>query len=211
MASSAWDSDYLAALTARDEVERANDHVHDSYTRLADRMGRLNASGVQGRAPRPSGAATDAATEAATVAAAASPASQTQARSRDFDTTQGQIQQALALAQEARLELQGRLRAAVSEAAELRAQAQQASRSASGLRTDKTTLARRLRDRDEELRMKDKLLDDVQTEVVSLEMQLNMAEERARRLQDENEQLIARWMARVGLEAEQMNAKIDAS
>ncbi|KAI5298179.1 hypothetical protein KEM56_004263 [Ascosphaera pollenicola] len=35
----AWTEEYLAALAARDHVEKANQHVYDAYTRLADRIG----------------------------------------------------------------------------------------------------------------------------------------------------------------------------
>lgn len=56
--------------------------------------------------------------------------------------------------------------------------------------------------------MKARLLDDVQTEVVSLDLQLNMVEEKARRLQGENEELVRRWMERVRVEAESMNMNL---
>lgn len=41
--------------------------------------------------------------------------------------------------------------------------------------------------------------------MVSLNLQLNMAEERSRRLQRENKDLVDRWMARMGQEADAMN------
>lgn len=84
----------------------------------------------------------------------------------------------------------------------------------------------RLKDRDEELRGKAKLLDvgykalivwlyvhatdsfapqDFQDELASLNLQLNMAEEQSNRLQRENQELVDRWMARMGKEAEAMN------
>lgn len=48
-------------------------------------------------------------------------------------------------------------------------------------------------------------LQDVQDEVVSLNLQLNMAEQATRKLQKENEDLVDRWMARMGQEADAMN------
>jgi hypothetical protein len=48
-------------------------------------------------------------------------------------------------------------------------------------------------------------LQSVQDELVSLNLQLNMAEEKSCRLQRENQELIDRWMARVGKEADAMN------
>ena len=41
--------------------------------------------------------------------------------------------------------------------------------------------------------------------MVSLNLQLNMAEERTKKLQRENKDLVDRWMARMGLEADAMN------
>ena len=46
---------------------------------------------------------------------------------------------------------------------------------------------------------------DVQDEMVSLNLQLNMAEETTRKLQKENKDLVDRWMARMGQEADAMN------
>ena len=40
---------------------------------------------------------------------------------------------------------------------------------------------------------------------MSLNLQLNMAEEEAGKLRRENGELVERWMARVGMEAEKMN------
>jgi hypothetical protein len=41
--------------------------------------------------------------------------------------------------------------------------------------------------------------------MVSLNLQLNMAEEVTRKLQKENKDLVDRWMARMGQEADAMN------
>lgn len=46
---------------------------------------------------------------------------------------------------------------------------------------------------------------DVHDEVISLNLQLNMSEQRAKELKAENKELIDRWMARKGREAEEMN------
>jgi chromosome segregation ATPase len=73
------------------------------------------------------------------------------------------------------------------------------------LEGERTHLQLRLKDRDEELRGKAKLLDSVQDELASLNLQLNMSEEKSARLQKENQELIDRWMARMGREAEAMN------
>lgn len=46
---------------------------------------------------------------------------------------------------------------------------------------------------------------DFQDEMATLNLQLNMAEEKSTRLQKENQDLVDRWMARMGQEAEAMN------
>jgi len=66
-------------------------------------------------------------------------------------------------------------------------------------------LEQRLRDREEEVRGKTRLLENTQDEIVSLTLQLNMAEARAERMKRENEELVRRWMERMGSEAERMN------
>lgn len=45
----------------------------------------------------------------------------------------------------------------------------------------------------------------MQDELVSLNLQFNMAEERAKKMEKENKELVDRWMTRVGQEAEAMN------
>lgn len=46
---------------------------------------------------------------------------------------------------------------------------------------------------------------DVHDEVISLNLQLNMSEQKVKDLRAENTELIDRWMARKGREAEEMN------
>lgn len=67
------------------------------------------------------------------------------------------------------------------------------------------TLQIKLRDRDEELRAKNKLVADVQDELAVLNLQLNVVERRRKEKEEENKQLIERFMRRVGQEADAMN------
>lgn len=62
-----------------------------------------------------------------------------------------------------------------------------------------------MRDRDEELRGKTKLAEDAQDEMVALGLQLNISEQKADKLKAENEELVQRWMKRMGEEAERVN------
>ncbi|KAE8131840.1 autophagy protein 16-domain-containing protein [Aspergillus pseudotamarii] len=111
----------------------------------------------------------------------------------------------LSEAQRSRSELQDRLTRTTAELEKLRKRGSQDTRRISALEKEVAQSQLRLKDRDEELKGKAKLLDDFQDELASLNLQLNMAEERSNRLQKENQELVDRWMARMGKEAEAMN------
>ena len=64
---------------------------------------------------------------------------------------------------------------------------------------------RKLQDRDEELRGKSKMVEQAQDEMVALELQFNLAEQRSEKLEKENKELVERWMKKMGEEAERVN------
>lgn len=66
-------------------------------------------------------------------------------------------------------------------------------------------MERKLRDREEEIRGKARLVEEAQDEMVSLQLQLNMAEQKSERLDKENKELVERWMRRMGEEVERVN------
>ncbi|KAF9894593.1 hypothetical protein FE257_006481 [Aspergillus nanangensis] len=111
----------------------------------------------------------------------------------------------LSEAQRSRSELEEQLSRTNAELEKLRKRNTQDKRRIHILEGETTHLQLRLKDRDEELRGKAKLLDDFQDEMASLNLQLNMAEERSGKLQRENQELVDRWMARMGKEADAMN------
>lgn len=49
------------------------------------------------------------------------------------------------------------------------------------------------------------LIQDFQAELASLTLEFNMTEKRSKELQRENKELVDRWMARMGQEADAMN------
>lgn len=138
-----------------------------------------------------------------------------------------QLRSDLAEAIRSKSQLQSRLKTAEAELTKLRAKTKADSESIKELSSLRNVLTLKVKDRDEELRGKAKLLDvcgqpcitylfkcitylhslfqDVQDEMVSLNLQLNMAEQRCKTLETENKELIARWMAHKGREAEEMN------
>lgn len=135
------------------------------------------------------------------------------------------LRQDLSEAQRTKGEQQSRLNSVTEELERLKLKSRMDAQRISELATEKATLVTRMRDRDEELREKAKLLEvlrscfgdnadhdtdihlsqNVHDETVSLTLQLNMAEERLGKLQRENKDLVDRWMARMSQEADAMN------
>jgi hypothetical protein len=111
------------------------------------------------------------------------------------------------------------LRAQLAEAQKARATLETQAGTIPGLQAEKTAqakaivakdreivlLKRKLRDQEEEIKGKQKMSEQAQDEMISLTLQANMAEEKAEKLTAENAELVARWMKRMGEEAERMN------
>lgn len=132
-----------------------------------------------------------------------------------------QIRGELAEALRSNGHLQARTKIAEAELVRLKAKSKSEGKLIEDLSKERAFLTQKLKDRDEELRGKAKLLDvrrscsflirltdrfkDVHDEVISLNIQLNMSEQKAKDLTTENKELIDRWMARKGHEAEEMN------
>ncbi|KAL4975386.1 autophagy protein 16 [Aspergillus desertorum] len=193
-----WREEYAAALAARDRREKANLAIYNAYTQLADRtaFSSVAVSSTQSAAQRstPSTPGTDPRQQQPSPASGPSPQDILIATRAD-----------LAEAQRSRSELQERFARATTELEKLRRRNVQDGRRISLMESEITHLQLRLKDRDEELRGKAKLLEGFQDEIATFELQLNMAEERSNRLQKENQELVDRWMARMGQEADAMN------
>jgi hypothetical protein len=111
------------------------------------------------------------------------------------------------------------LRAQLADAQRARASLETQASAIPGLEAERTTqakaivakdreivlLKRKLRDQAEEIREKKKMGEQVQDEMISLNLQVNIAEQKAEKLQTENAELVERWMKRMGEEAEKMN------
>jgi hypothetical protein len=138
-----------------------------------------------------------------------------------------QIRGELAEALRSNGQLQVRIKVAEAELVRLKAKSKSEGKLIENLSKDRAFLSQKLKDRDEELRGKTKLLDvrnlrfckmhntynfkDVHDEVISLNLQLNMSEQRVNDLRAENKELIDRWMAYKGQEAEEMNKTLQDS
>jgi chromosome segregation ATPase len=111
----------------------------------------------------------------------------------------------LAEALRAKGSLQTRLKTAEEELARLRSKTASDARALRDLAASEKVLSRKLRDREDELRQKNKLVADVQDELAVLNLQLNVAEQERKHAQDENMALVARWVKKMEEEAQRMN------
>jgi chromosome segregation ATPase len=116
-----------------------------------------------------------------------------------------QLRVDLGKAQQERADLQARLDRTMKELEKLRSRSKADNKRITQLTSELSHLSVRVRDRDEESRGKAKLLDDLQDEVVTLNLQLNMAEDEVKKLRKENQELVDRWMKSKGEEADKMN------
>ena len=207
-----WKEDYFAALEARDETEKANIEIYEACstwsanpllpkantvadTRLADRTAELS----QNTATEP--LAEEAATQSLPQVTGKRGAKVTS----PLPESLSQIRQDLTKAQQDRAELQTRLDIVTKELEALKAKSKIDTKRINQLSAGVTQMTVRLKDREEELRGKTKLVEDVQDEMVTLNLQLNIAEEQTEKLKEENKELVDRWMARKAKEADAMN------
>jgi hypothetical protein len=115
----------------------------------------------------------------------------------------------LAEALRAKNQSQQRLQIADDELARLRTKTTADTRSLRDLTAERRILTVKLRDREEELRAKNKLVADVQDELAVLNMQLDMVEKKRAEKEAENKQLVDSFIKRVGQEAEALNLAND--
>jgi chromosome segregation ATPase len=117
----------------------------------------------------------------------------------------GTLRADLATTQRARSTLQAQLADLTAELSAVSIQQRSSQSQVTALTKQVLDTERKLQDRDEELRGKSKLVEQAQDEMVALELQFNLAEQRSEKLEKENKELVARWMKRMGEEAERVN------
>ncbi|KAJ5340753.1 Autophagy-related protein 16 [Penicillium brevicompactum] len=196
-----WREEYLAALTVRDHREKANAKLYNAYAQLADRTSLLATATNTSPAPSQGEIHRSIPSPLITVSKKQRGSEAGPTPAELLNITRADLSEA----QRFRSELQEQLGRVNLEVESLRKKSTQQSRRISTLESERAQLQMRLRDRDAELKGKAKLLEDFQDEMATLNLQLNMAEERSTRLRKENQDLVDRWMARMGQEAEAMN------
>ncbi|OCL01781.1 hypothetical protein AOQ84DRAFT_206121, partial [Glonium stellatum] len=134
----------------------------------------------------------------------ASPAPPERAATPD---TLARLRADLASTQRERASLESRTAALTTELTALRARTGTQGRQIGALERARELLERKVKDRDEEIRGKGRLVEEVQDEMVALNLQLNMAEQRVEKLRAENEELTRRWVEKMEREAKEMNER----
>lgn len=193
-----WKDAYLAALEARDAAEKANQHIYNAYTKLAERTAQLSRPAPPlppqepPKSPPPSLVGRFSTKSPSPAPAIDSPS--IAALRQEFTTAQAE-----------RAKLSSQLESVLAELDTLKATTKNDRKEITRLTRISAQVQVRLRDRDEELRGKAKLLENVQDENATLNLELKQADEKAKRLKKENQDLVDRWMKRKGEEAERMN------
>jgi hypothetical protein len=193
-----WKETYLAALKARDAAEKANQNIYDAYTKLADRTAQLSLPAAPPIPQEPPVYPPHSLVGRFTTKSPSSPPP-----AETPSTTA--LRQEFTKAQAERAKLASQLESVTAELEKLIAASKVDRKEINRLTKISTQVQVRLRDRDEELRGKAKLLEDVQDENATLNLELKQADEKAKRLKRENQELVDRWMKSKGEEAERMN------
>ncbi|KAG5959068.1 autophagy protein 16, interacts with Atg12p-Atg5p [Claviceps cyperi] len=188
---SSWINEYLTSLKDAELQSPVNQELIQTCSQMADRISALEAS--------------NAALEARVSKAPKAKSSKSGALPTTDDPVVAQLRLDLAESLRSKGVTEGRLRAAEEELSKLRTKTKDDARSVKALGTERALLTTRLEDREHELREKRKLLEDVQDEMITLNLQMSMAEKERDKVKRENKELVERWMARMAQEAEAMN------
>ncbi|KAK5997581.1 Autophagy-related protein 16 [Cladobotryum mycophilum] len=186
-----WRDEYLSSLRESELNNPVNMELVQACSQMADRISALEAEK----------AALE--THISGLGPSRSPAPAAQIDGNDAGTAGLRLDLAEALRSKGVAE--NRLRTAEDELGRLRTRTRQDSRSIRDLTAERTHLATKVNDREYELREKRKLVQQVQDEMITLNLQLSMAEKERDRVKKENKELIDRWMKRMAQEADAMN------
>ncbi|KAF2502446.1 autophagy protein 16 [Lophium mytilinum] len=198
---SSWLVQYGSALDVRDAREQKHSAYISAYTKLADRTATLSSQ------PTASPAETLPGTPLPKPARPSTPRNKPALPPHEPLTAEhlALMRAELTAAQSARTALEARVKSLSSELSSFRTQSTAQASQIIHLEQTKQHLERRVNDRAEELKGKGRLVVNVQDEMVALELQLNMSEQKVEKLETENQELTRRWLAKMEQEASDMN------
>ncbi|KAK0738487.1 autophagy-related protein 16 [Schizothecium vesticola] len=197
-----WREEFLAGIIETEQQNPVNRELVDACSQLADRIAVLEAEKAALLAEQQASFSST---------AGSNPPSNTRPDkgTEPTDVNEGplvaKLRFDLAEALRARGQFQIRLQAADEELARLRSTTAAYARTVRELTKERQALALKLRDREEELKVKTKLVSDVQDENAVLNIELDMAVKKRKEKEVENKQLVERYMQRIGEEADAMN------
>jgi chromosome segregation ATPase len=194
---------YMANVEATQRRDHADAEIINHYTQLADRKIAAEARSRALDAELADLRASSSQTQPQDAKSKAWASKKTPASTEPPEPTNAtaQLRQQLAEAQKARALLETE----VAKLPGLQSSNASQNRQLITLEKEILSLKRRIGDKDEEIREKQKLAERVQDDMISLTLEVNMAEERAGRLQKENKELVDRWMKEMGSRADTQN------
>ncbi|KAL0931212.1 Autophagy protein 16 [Colletotrichum truncatum] len=200
-----WRSEYLASFREQEKNNPVNLEIVQLLSQYADHLPLFKHTGSQ-LSDRV--AALEA--EKELLKSKIEPNAAPRGRETSIDTIStdpnfNQLQLNLAEALRSNGTLQTRAKTAEEEVQALRKKAREDARQIKHLTAEKTAIATKLQDREHELREKRKLVENVQDEMITLNLQMAMAEKERDKVKKENKELVDRWMKRMAQEAEAMN------
>lgn len=183
--SSLWRTDFLSSLAQRDKREKSHDDFISAYSRLASRTTSIHESSASSKDA--SNALGDGVLQGGDLGGAA--------------TGLAQLKADLTAAQQTKAHLQLSLKAVGDEKDTLQRKLEQQDR----IILEWNRLDRRTRDLEVEVRAKNKHIQELQDEILTLTMELNMLTKREEAVRKENKELVDRYMAEMAKKAESMN------
>ncbi|KAK8124499.1 autophagy protein 16- interacts with Atg12p-Atg5p [Apiospora kogelbergensis] len=208
-----WRDEYLVNLQEAERNNPVNRDLVAACSQLADRVAsleaekavlaqKLSSSSSPSHTSTPSSPPTTTATSPPP-AEKPPPSSATAAGATTPNIAQLRLELAEALRSKGQLE--ARFKSSDLQLQTLRSKSKVDDKRIHDLTAERNTLATKLKDRNEELVGKTKLLKEVQDENLTLTMEINMTEQKAKKVADENKELVDRWMKRMAQEADAMN------
>ncbi|KAK0674312.1 autophagy-related protein 16 [Cercophora samala] len=207
-----WRTEYITEIKDAEKQHPVNRELIAAYSQLCDRLSTLEAEKAllqQQLQSSSSSSSPPSVKPPKTTTTTTNTPPPSSSSSSDDNPTITRLRLDLTEALRSKSQFQSRLSKSDDELARLRAKTTSDAKALSDLTSQARTLSRKLRDREEELRVKNKLVADVQDELAVLNMQLDQVEKQRARQEAEYKQLLERYMARIGQEAEAMNLEHD--
>jgi len=194
-----WREEYAASLKDVELNNPVNMDLVQTCSQMADRIAALHAEieSIHASVPRQQPTPATSSRQKSSKAPIEPPLEE--------DAVIAQLRLDLAEALRSKGVAETRLRTAEEELDKLRAKTRSDSKSLRNLESEKGSLTRKLKDRDHELREKRKLLEEVQDEMITLGLQMTVAEKERDAVKKENKELVDRWMRRMTKEVDAMN------